>query len=63
MKEYGEFLNEEDRMMVGTIRDFVRKEIIPVRQQLDEIKTVKLCNMFWMDWQESVCTKGVYLSQ
>ena len=36
MKEYGEFLSEEDRMMVATIRDFVRKEIMPVRQQLDE---------------------------
>jgi alkylation response protein AidB-like acyl-CoA dehydrogenase len=36
MKEYGEFLSEEDKMMVTTVRDFVNKEIMPVRQQLDE---------------------------
>ena len=36
MKEYGEFLSEEDKMMVATIRDFVNREIMPVRQQLDE---------------------------
>ena len=36
MKEYGEFISEEDRMMIATVRDFVNKEIMPVRQQLDE---------------------------
>lgn len=36
MLEYGEFLSEEDKMMVSAIRDFVNKEIMPVRQQLDE---------------------------
>ena len=42
MKEYGEFLSEEDKMMVGTIRNFVNKEIMPVRQQLDEDKDREL---------------------
>jgi alkylation response protein AidB-like acyl-CoA dehydrogenase len=36
MKEYGEFLSEEDKMMVATVRDFVNKEMMPVRQELDE---------------------------
>ncbi len=36
MKEYGHFLSEEDKLMVNTIRDFVNKELMPVRQQLDE---------------------------
>ena len=36
MKEYGEFISEEDRLMIATVRDFVNKEIMPVRQQLDE---------------------------
>lgn len=36
MREYGDFLNEEDKLLVSTIRDFVKKEIMPVRQQLDE---------------------------
>ena len=42
MQEYGDFLSEEDRMMVATIRDFVSKEILPVRQQLDEDEDRKL---------------------
>ncbi|MHC1578971.1 MAG: acyl-CoA dehydrogenase family protein [Dehalococcoidia bacterium] len=42
MREYGEFLSEEDKMMLATVRDFVRKEIMPVRQQLDEDKDRKL---------------------
>ena len=36
MKEYADFISEEDRMMIATIRDFVKEEILPVRQQLDE---------------------------
>lgn len=36
MKEYGDFIGEEDRMMIGTIRDFVKAEVMPVRQRLDE---------------------------
>ena len=42
MQEYGDFLSEEDRMMVATIRDFVSREIMPVRQQLDEDEDRKL---------------------
>ena len=36
MREYGEFLSEEGRMTVSMVRDFVNREIMPVRQQLDE---------------------------
>jgi len=42
MKEYGEFLSEEGKMTVRTVRDFVNKEIMPVRQQLDEDKDREL---------------------
>ena len=42
MQEYGDFLSEEDKMMVATIREFVEKEIMPVRQQLDEDEDRKL---------------------
>ena len=35
MKEYGDFVTEEDRMMIAALREFVRDEILPVRQQLD----------------------------
>jgi len=36
MREYGEFLSEEGKMTVSTVRDFVNREIMPVRQRLDE---------------------------
>ena len=36
MREYGEFLSEEGKMTVSMVRDFVNREIMPVRQQLDE---------------------------
>ncbi len=36
MKEYADFVTEEDRMMIATLREFVKDEIIPFRQQLDE---------------------------
>jgi len=36
VKEYADFITEEDRMMIATIRDFVKEEILPIRQQLDE---------------------------
>jgi alkylation response protein AidB-like acyl-CoA dehydrogenase len=42
MQEYGDFLGEEDRMMVATIREFLEKEVMPVRQQLDENEDRKL---------------------
>ncbi len=35
MKEYGDFVSETDRMMIGALRAFVRDEILPYRQQLD----------------------------
>jgi alkylation response protein AidB-like acyl-CoA dehydrogenase len=36
MKRYGEFIKtDEERMLLETIRQFVDKEIMPVRQQLD----------------------------
>lgn len=36
MKEYGDFINEEDRMMIATLREYVKAEIVPCRQQLDD---------------------------
>jgi alkylation response protein AidB-like acyl-CoA dehydrogenase len=36
MKEYGDFVTEEDRMTIATLREFVKDEILPFRQQLDE---------------------------
>jgi len=42
MKEYGEFLSEEGKMMVSTVREFANREIMPVRQQLDEDKEREL---------------------
>jgi len=33
---YEDFITEEDRMMIATLREFVKEEILPVRQQLDE---------------------------
>ncbi|MBN1153183.1 MAG: acyl-CoA dehydrogenase family protein [Dehalococcoidia bacterium] len=36
MKEYGDFISEEDRMMIATLRDFVKAEILPFRQKMDE---------------------------
>ena len=45
MKEYGDFISEEDRMTIAAIRDFVREEIVPVRQQLDEDEDRKLVHL------------------
>jgi alkylation response protein AidB-like acyl-CoA dehydrogenase len=36
VKEYGDFVTEEDRMTIATLREFVEDEILPFRQQLDE---------------------------
>ena len=36
MKEYGDFISEEDRMTIAAVREFVKEEILPVRQLLDE---------------------------
>ena len=36
MKKYEPFIMEEDRLMLRTVRDFVEKEIMPVRKQLDD---------------------------
>ncbi len=36
MKEYGDFISEEDQMLISTLREFVQDEILPIRQQLDE---------------------------
>ncbi len=35
MKEYGDFVSEADRMMIASLREYVRGEILPYRQQLD----------------------------
>ncbi len=35
MKEYGDFVTEADRMMIGTLQKFVKEQILPYRQQLD----------------------------
>ncbi len=35
MKEYGDFVSEADRMVIASLREFVREEILPCRQQLD----------------------------
>ena len=45
MKEYGDFISEEDRMTIAAIGDFVREEIVPVRQQLDEDEDRKLVHL------------------
>jgi len=36
MQRYGTFLNEQSAMLVKNVRDFVDKEIMPVRMKLDE---------------------------
>jgi len=36
VKEYGDYITEEDRLLIATLRDFVKDEIMPLRQQLDE---------------------------
>jgi alkylation response protein AidB-like acyl-CoA dehydrogenase len=36
VKEYGDFVTEEDRMMIATLKEFVKDEILPYRQKLDE---------------------------
>ncbi len=36
------FLTEEDRMVAKLYRDFVEKEIMPVRRQIDDDKDHKL---------------------
>ncbi|MBN1856769.1 MAG: acyl-CoA dehydrogenase family protein [Dehalococcoidia bacterium] len=45
MKEYGDFISEEDRMTIAAIRDFVKEEIVPIRQQLDEDEDRKLVHL------------------
>ena len=36
MKRYGTFISEESKMLLQNVRDFVDKEIMPVRVKLDE---------------------------
>ena len=36
MKRYGTFLSEESKVLLTSVRNFVDKEIMPVRVQLDE---------------------------
>jgi len=37
MKRYGDFItSEEELAFLGTVRNYVEKEIMPVRMQLDE---------------------------
>lgn len=38
LNRYGEFITEEDKTLLTTIRDFTEKEIMPVRKELDEDK-------------------------
>jgi alkylation response protein AidB-like acyl-CoA dehydrogenase len=40
----GVFLKEEDRMAKKMFRSFVEKEIMPVRQQIDDDKEHKIVN-------------------
>ena len=45
MKRYEPFITEEDRMTLQTIREFVDKEIIPIRSKLDEPEKGE--HLFW----------------
>ena len=35
-KKYGQFITDEDKAILTTVRDFTEKEIMPVRKELDE---------------------------
>ena len=41
MDRYGEFVtSDEDKILLRTIRDYVDKEVMPVRMQMDEDRAV-----------------------